>query len=193
MELTGAAATAAKKATDLGWNVQHRITIIHVPDLILENDGATGQRGDVRTPAHDEVWATVAAVHPQGHFGFKASWRDRKFVDAQIADPLGIPVENWVDYSPSSNSLRRAKDEPAQAHRQRVQDAEHTAARRAWDYNDGSQRLEKRHFTKKATVLTNWLNDLLLVTNPSKAPKPRKPKNPEPEYPVLQLEEWSAQ
>jgi len=192
-ELTGAAATAAKKATDLGWTVQHSTVVVHVPDVLMESDGATGQRGEIRTPAHDEVWVTVAATHPQGVFGFKASWRDRKFVDAHIIDPLGIPVENWVDYASSSHHLRRVKDEPAKAHQQRVAEAQETALRRAWEYNDGTFRDEQRHYTKKATVLTTWLNDLLLVMNPSKAPKPKKiAKQAQPEYPVLLLDEWSA-
>lgn len=191
MELTGAPATAAKKATDLGWVVQHDTAIVHIPDALMESDGATGQKGEVKTPAHDEVWVTVAATHPKGQFGFRANWRDRKFVDAHIADPLGIPVENWIDYSPSANQLRRAKDEPVNAHQRRVHEVQATATRRAWEYNDGTFRDEKRHYTKKATVLTTWLNDLLLVVNPSKAPKPKKTK-PEPEYPELLLEEWSA-
>lgn len=192
-ELTGAAATAVKKAHDLGWDAQYRAIVIHVPDVLMESDGATGQRGEVRTPAHDEVWVTVTAVHPDRVFGFKASWRDRKFVDAHIIDPLGIPVENWIDYTPSSNQLRRAKDEPARAHQQRVAEIQGTATRRAWEYNDGTFRDEKRHYTKKATVLTTWLNDLLLVINPSKAPKPKKQKPVKPEQPELALTEWSAE
>lgn len=188
--LSASPKSAAKKAEDLGWLVQANTSVTRHPDLLMVNDGKDRQRGDVKVPAHDEHHVFMLAIHPTGKVGFKAMWSDGKFDHAFLLDPLGIQVENWIDYSPSSSELRRAKDEPQWAFEARVKAAKERAEWMSWTYNDGSFRKEHRHLVIKATTLTDWLSDWLAVVNPSKAPKAR-PKKAEPE-PVNELkgDEW---
>src|SRR5690606_7225552 len=120
------------------------------------------------------------ASHPKGGVRFTATWTDGKFVDAIVVDPLGIEVENWADYSPDASSFRRAKDEPEAAHQRRVAEVKNTAARREYEYNDGTTRTEHLHRFGKATDFTDWLNGWLAVVAPDKAPKPKKSKEAAP-------------
>ena len=162
------------KATDLGWETRLQGSVVHHEAELMTADGKTGQRGEVKVPAHDETNTFLLAWNPKARLGFKAWWCDGKFVDAHIVDPIGFEVENWSDYEPGA--MRRVKDEPTKAFEQRKAEAADTALRRAWEYNDGTTRHEKWMFTKRATELTQWLDDWLRQVNPSKAPKPKPQK-----------------
>lgn len=143
-----------KTVTALGWDVLAlRRTVTHHPAVLMQSDGKTGLKGDVKTPERDMEHIFLTAADDTRQIAFEASWLDHKFEDAIVRDPLGIPVELFVDYAPSVERKKTLGVEYA------VSQGEH----RDYEYNDGVSHLAKTHYMKTSTELDAWLNDWLAV------------------------------
>jgi hypothetical protein len=148
-----------KKAEALGWKINaSRSVTRHEPVFILKDgkprkDGTQARQGDVRTPTHDETHLVITAVDALRTTGFAGSWDDGKPTGFRIVDPVGIPIENYVDYWRRKESIK-PKD----------------------DYNDGTDRIVHRHFFDKITPFNDWLTDWLEILAPESAPKRKAPK-----------------
>lgn len=162
-----------KAATALGWDVRAWCSITRVAPVLFVHGSTQDAKnphaaGDVRYEGFDARNYAIEAKHPQGSLGFRAHWqgtsKDKSptsagFLYALVRDPVGVPVENWADYSPTA--LKQAKDEPYSAFQGRVRQAEEVAARRDRRYNDASSRLEKIHRFTQAGPFDLWLDDWL--------------------------------
>lgn len=161
-ELPASPRGIVKKALALGWEVKTLGSTTRHEPVLLMNDGKTGQRGEVKTPAHDKAHIWVSGNMPGARIGFTATWVDRKFVEAQLHDVLGFQVENYFEYK--QPAVRRAKDEPQWAFEARQRAAIETARRQNYEYNDGTTRTENTVLVSKMGDLTDFLNDYLSIT-----------------------------
>jgi len=142
---------------------EHRPAVLYV--------GATDghNAGDVYIEAKDLTGIVIGAKHDGYRLGFTAEWLDGKFDAATIYDPIGIPVELYSDYSPNANDLRRVKDEPEWAWKERVQRIKDAAEKCDREYNTGDSWLSRKYNTKKATELFDWLADWQEQLTPKEA------------------------
>lgn len=193
-DLTASPRSVIKKATALGWDVRVQGATTHHEDLLLMNDGKTGQRGEVKTPAHDKTHVWVSAKMPGARIGFVATYCDapsaaaiharadrsyysRRWLSAAEEKLLKLSL-SFVDATihdvlgfPIENyatykapRVNREKDEAGWAHEARIKAAEEHAQRQDYEYNDCSVRTQHTIYTKKAGDLTDFLNDYLSAT-----------------------------
>jgi hypothetical protein len=172
--LPTSAKSVLKKATALGWNIEmgQSVTrhdpIFYMKDGAERKDGSQARQGDVRTPAHDETHLVIAAVDKGRTTGFSATWDDGKPSGFRIVDPVGIPIENFVDHWRLKESVK-PKD----------------------DYNDGTDRIVHRHFFEKITPFNDWLTDWLELLAPESAPKRKAAKKTKEEN-LLEGADWNG-
>jgi len=147
------------------------------------------QAGEVRFPACSERRYWVEARHPEAALGFRALWAGKgegsggDFDHAIVVDPLGIPVENYVDYTIDKTRARELQ----WSERQRVEHGRELNFR----INDGSSRMEKRYLFHKATDFMLWMDDWLTQLAPDHktlAPKTRVKKTVDEQ--LLSGEDW---
>lgn len=163
-----------KKATALGWKIEMGQSITrHDPIFIMKDgavrkDGSQARQGDIRTPAHDETHLVITAVDEHRTTGFAATWDDGKPSGFRIVDPVGIPIENFVDYWRLKESVK-PKDQ----------------------YNDGTDRILHRHYFEKITPFSNWLTDWLEILAPESAPKRKAPRKAKDEV-LFEGGDWNG-
>ena len=152
------------KAAALGWETTIRRSVTHHEAVRLLNDGKTGQKGDVKTAAHDRRHYFIASIDPTHRVGFTATWQGKgegksaSFIDAIVIDPLGIPTELYGDYSKYPPELAEQCDVL---------------------YNDGMSFLDKRHLMSTTAEFVDWLTDwqeLAGIKVTRKAPRKVKEK-----------------
>ena len=191
--LPASAKGIAKKASSLGWEVQvFGATTYHEP-LLLMNDGKTGQRGEVKTSAHDKHHIWVAAKHPEAPIGFIATWVDSpSAATIRLREDLRFYSRRWLSAAderllrPSFSfvdavirdpigfkvenyavykpiRVQREKDEAQWAYDARVRAAAETAQRQDYEYNDRTTRTEHTILVRKMGELTDFLNDYLNI------------------------------
>lgn len=184
------------RATRLGWEVTVRRSRTHHEDVPFLNDGKTGQRGEVKTAAHERRHYSLVAIDSTRKVGFSAMWTGKgadgktaAFIDAIVVDPVGMPVELYVDYDLGSVITKARGCGEAKA-REFVETCDR-------DYNDGKSYLCKRFMLKSAADLVDWLNDWTEMAGLEViVPKPKKVKTPEPEptgLELIALGEWTAE
>ncbi len=179
---------------DLGWTSKAGATRVHHPDTFL----VAGDRiGELKTAAHDVEHLWIAAKHKQSITGFIAHWTDNRFTDAVLIDPIGIPMENWVDYK--APSITRGKDETEQSFERRTLRAEQDTYRQNYEYNDGSSRLEHKRLVDSANEFNQWMNDWLELWAPGAklltiraSRKKVAPTTEQINEAILAGEEWAA-
>lgn len=138
----------------LGWDVLAlRQTVTHHPAELMQNDGKTGPKGTAKKPECDVKHIFLVSADATRKIAFEASWLDGRFEDVTMLDPLGIPVELYVDYKPTAERKKTLGADYAIEHGDR-QDRE---------YNDGMSWLAKRHCTRVSGEFNAWLNDWLAV------------------------------
>jgi hypothetical protein len=159
-----------------GWpDVRLRRSRVHVSDEYLKADSTKkveGQpvkrRGDLVKPAHDVDYWWLLAAAPAARTALRAGWKEGvtpkggrsfTFVSARCADPLGMPFELFVDYSPSANDLKQAKDEPEWAHAERVARVRFEAERMDREYNTGESWLNRDVVFKAFGEFEAWLRE----------------------------------
>lgn len=152
--LPTSAKSVYKKTHALGWNIEMGQSVTRHDPVFYASDGKVARQGDVKVPAHDETHLVITAVDSHRTTGFAAMWDDGKPTGFRIVDPVGIPIENYVDYWRLKESVR-PKD----------------------DYNDGSDRIVNRHFFEKITPFNDWLTDWLELLAPEAAPKRKAAKS----------------
>lgn len=169
------------KVAAMGWTLAVRQTTTHheaalmMKDGKVQKDGSQRMQGDVKTPAKDATHLFMQAFDRERRLAFTASWLDGGFESAIVWDLLvGVPVENFFDYS-------RLKD----------------GIRPIGDYNDGTDRIaHKLHFAAM-TPFVEWLDDWVGIIAPEffeKKPKTirktKEEKADERALKPLELGEW---
>lgn len=113
---------AVKAAQALGWEVRAWLSETRVAAVLYVGSNDNHSAGDVRYPEFTARNYAVEARHPDQPLGFRAHYtgtsrdsspRSAKFEHAWVADPVGIPVENYFDYSPGAR--REALESGAKA------------------------------------------------------------------------------
>jgi hypothetical protein len=170
---------AHKHALSLDWEIHLSASTTHHPAVLMVGDGKEKQRGEVKTPAKDIDHLWIAAVDSHRRTGFIAEYLDGKFVGARVKDPVGIPVENFVDYD-----VGKERYSPGW--------------REVETYNDGTERLEHDYYFRQATPFLEWLIDWLEILAPEKAPKRKAPPAPkataeEFDLSLLKGNQWTPQ
>jgi hypothetical protein len=156
------------KAVALGWTVTLDASVTRHKDVLMAEDGKEKRKGDVKTPAHNEEHLWLTAVDSTHKLGFLAEWLDGKPVGFLVQDPVGVPVENFVDYWRLKESVKPTGH-----------------------YNDGTDRIVNRHYFNKITPFTDWLTDWLELLAPESAPKRKAPKKPKDEL-LLEGGDWDG-
>lgn len=88
---------------------------------------------------------------------------------ARVWDPIGKPVELFVDYLPNAEAMKRRKDEPEWAWFARTQRLQANGAQAEADYNDGADYIIREYPIKQAKEFDLWLEESLAI-----APAQRK-------------------
>ena len=165
----------------VGWDVQLAFSRTHTTAEYRANDSERkpGQeapehrRGDLRKEAHDTTHWWLSAAFPPLRLGMTAHWvegvtpkgaRSFGLQEACCRDPVGMPLENWVDYQPDANALKQAKDEPKWAYEARVARLLQDAARMDAEYNKPYPWLTFRPTFTKAGDLELWLQEAIEMT-----------------------------
>jgi hypothetical protein len=126
------------------------------------------RRGDLKKPAHRRVHWWLTAAHPGLRLAFQAHWEQKRgrtarsapaftFVEATCADPVGMPVEFFVDYG--LGVIRREKDEPDWAYVERSERLQLAARERDYRYNDGQSWLNRRPVFRAFKEFDLWLGE----------------------------------
>lgn len=161
----------ARRFVDAGWpHVHLHWSRVWVEDEVYVGATDTHGAGDLKTPAHEDVHWWLHAGFPVLGMLARVHWmegvtpkgaRSFKFQEAACRDPVGMPVELFVDYSVSANDLKRVKGEPDEAHRDRVTRAKERAARLDAEYNDGASYLNHNPIFKLAGEFEAWAKEAL--------------------------------
>lgn len=197
-ELGTAAKKTYKAAVALGLEVRCWLVVTDVEAVLYVADSKEGDKsehraGDVRYPQRFERRYTVEAKHPLHPLGFQSTYVGEGlegttggFETARIRDPLGIPVENWADYTKD----KVIADALGWNEERRIQEG--MAANRR--INDGSSRIERIRYFTVGGDFTRWLDEWLTQKGlPTITPK-RKPKATpeEKEQAIMSGGEWNG-
>ena len=187
----------ANAAASLGLSVSCWVVVLDIAPTLYkhdakENSGKSHRAGDVLHEGYVGRRYTVEARHPTAALGFQAFYLGKvaegntaSFEHARIADPLGIQVENHVDYTRAGQP-----GESAQDRERRIQEGMAMNRR----INDGSMRTEKTRTFKSSGEFTVWLDDYLALAGlPTLTPKRRvRLTAEEKEAELLKGGEWGG-
>lgn len=128
--------------------------------------------GDVRTPEKTINAWILNARHKQAPttLAFQVIYAGG-FYQARVIDPIGKPIELYVDYSYGVKE--------AQSYGYLKEYVEEVSARRDADYNDGEIWLKRNYAMETAGDLFRWIDELLDLfksDHPKVSPKPREKK-----------------
>lgn len=142
-----------------------------------------GERRPDKTITHLSVTGTIPRAA-----AFLVRFKDYSFSNAIVWDAAGWPTELYHDYSQSANAVRRVKDEPEWAWRERIERLQHDAKRRSYEYNDGEMWVNHNpRLVRNATEFDEWFADLV----PDYKPRARHPKKEdEVTNAILSGEDW---
>lgn len=199
-ELGSSPAKVHRAALDLGWEVRLRRSLTDVAAVLFVESSEEGARrphqaGDVRFEAYVARHYWLQARHSATKLGFEAHWVGKgetgstaAFQEATVFDPVGIPVENWFDYT---KDVRTAK-ELGWSEERRRREGQVANAR----LNDGPDSIEHVVLMRSGTEFLVWLDDWLGMAGlPKIAPKPRKTKAElaqEKDLALLRGTEWDG-
>lgn len=130
----------------------------------------TGKKAGEPQPNVEVTHLWIQGLVP-GAAWFRLHFADNKFEDAHFWDAAGWPIELYVDYTPSALMLKRAKDEPEWAWKERIQTLEKDVRKRDYEYNDGTfwtNRMPRK--VGAAGEFEEWLADLVPGFEPRKKP-----------------------
>jgi hypothetical protein len=179
-------------AVAFGLEARAWLVVNDVSPVLYVADGEDYSAGDVRFEGYVARQYTVEARHPQHRMGFQAHYLGKgpdgstaSFESARVADPLGILVENWVDYT--LNPVPGEK--PAEKER-RIQEGMAMNRR----INDGSDRTEHVRYFTAGGDFTRWFDEWLGQKGIKPLTPQRKPKEtPEDrESALLNGGEWNG-
>lgn len=150
-------ASIYKEALALGFTLYPRRSTFHKEAVYFLKSSTTNQAGSLRYAAKDMRFYGLTGVYPGSMLGFELYWegmgegKTAGFLHARAFDPLGIPTENWIDYSIGERdrkamSLTRAK-------------ADELAQKRDEQLNDGTSRLQKYISFVSVADFNLWLED----------------------------------
>jgi hypothetical protein len=178
-DLPASALKVYRALVAMGWETLTHLSITHHDDVLWATDSEEGaeterSKGDVKTPAHDRRHYWLSGRHKTLGAAFTAHWegkgRDGKnatFQSARVADPAGIPVENFVDYMPTKTEAKSSGNaEAAMEH----------GARQSQEYNDGTLRLENVVLMTTTRDFLAWIDDWLGLLAPKHKSLSSKPK-----------------
>ncbi|MDL5351117.1 hypothetical protein [Microbacterium sp. zg-YB36] len=183
----GAIKRLVGRLTAAQWpTVRLATSLVHVSDAFRVADSKlkpgeetpANRKGDLKKAAHDVRRWWVVAIHPTYRLGMRVEYlegvtakggRSFTFQSAECRDPLGMPVELFVNYEPSSDDLKQVKDEPGWAHAERVARVKADAERRDYAYNTGHSWLNTRPLFKAAGEFTAWLDEAIDMTTKKEA------------------------
>lgn len=165
-DLTGSPKKVFTAVKALGWDFVLSGSRVRTPEQFYVGDSATtgARAGDLRAKKKYEFHFWMSACRSEAKVGFSAHWIDGRFSDATIYDPIGIPVQNWFEYRPPSQ--RREKDETEDSFQRRMERANLDAERRRYEYNDGTDRLERRMSYDQMAPFAAWVDDYLELWAP---------------------------
>jgi len=192
---------AYRTAQMLDWQVQASRSLAIVAPVLYVSGSAEGAKeqyaaGDVRFEGYFARHYWVEARSSQMRLGFRAHWMGRgsdkttaSFDNAFIFDPVGIPRENYVDYTKDKNEAKLL----SWSEHRRVAEGIELNSR----INDGSSRLE--HDWVLMTTggeFTQWLDDWLDLAGVEKVSKKKAPTKAEKaaakDLAILDGEDWQA-
>lgn len=154
----------------LGWSLVWQSTEFYADDSQRKpgQEQPDHRRGDLKSPARTERhWWLHASFRPL-RLAVRLHWREGAtpkggrsfgFEEAICADPVGMPSELFVDYTPTGNALKQTKDEPQWAHQQRVARMKAIAERQDYQYNDGASYLNHRPVFSAWKEFDVWLSE----------------------------------
>lgn len=131
------------------------------------------RRSDLRKPAHETRHWWLLAVFPALKLATRVGWEEgvtpkgaqsMKYMSAICHDPIGIPVELFVNYAPTAQSLKRLKGEPEEVHRQRVAATLERARYLDSTYNTGANYLNHTPVFMKAGEFDTWTREALAMS-----------------------------
>lgn len=185
-------------AAQLGLEVQAWRILIDVDPVYYVSDSdekseKTYSAGDVRFEGYIGRRYVVDAAHMESRLGFQAYYLGKgaegntaSFESARVHDPLGIDVENWVDYTVDKTRAKALN----WTEEMRIQMGMAMNAQ----INDGSMRKEHvRHYFTGGDF-TGWLDEYLALKGIKPLTPQRKPKvtAEERESALLDGTEWNG-
>lgn len=170
-----------KAAHSLGWVLQASRSLTSVAPVLYasnssESNAKQYQVGDVRSPGYTARHYWLEARHPEMGLGFSAHWEGEgedgvsaSFDLAKVFDPVGIPVENFFDYTKNKLEAKAMNWNEAR----RIQEGKNANQR----INDGTDRLEHERVFLVAGEFFLWLDDWLAMAGlPTVSAKPKATK-----------------
>lgn len=151
---------------------------IHVSPTLRINASEAGEAGSILYDEKYVTWTRLIGYRTDVKVGFDATWADGQFQSVFIIDPMGMPKENYFDYSYDKNEIK------AGANPQRAKE-------RGWDYNDGTDRIEHRFMLSTSTGFFQWVDDYLRIWAPKVKPlTPKRKSAVEKEAEIVGGQEW---
>ena len=173
-----------KAAETMGFTVRPTQGHIYVSPTLRLAASEAGEAGSILYDEKYVTWTRLIGYRADAKVAFDATWADGKFQSVFIIDPMGMPKENYFDYSYDKNEIK------AGANPQRAKE-------RGWDYNDGTDRIEHRFMLSTSTEFFQWVDDYLRIWAPQVKPltpkrKTREEKVQEQTASLIAGEGWEA-
>lgn len=163
-----------RAAVEFGLEARAWLVVNAFAPVLYVSDGDDYSAGDVLHEGYVGRSYIVEAAHMQSRFGFQAHYlgkgaegKTAGFESARIADPLGILVENWVDYTLASRAGEKDFEREY-----RIQMGEAMNRR----INDGTDRVERVRYFYTGGDFTRWFDEWLVKKDIKPLTPQRKPK-----------------